>query len=182
MVLDIEDFIGAHPGGKFVLKESIGHDISKYFYGGYCMEDNLGVRIPAQGHTHSNYAKVTVNDLVIATYERENLAVDDIRVRVNSERTHKINSTTSTVFLRADSGKPIFREWSDDIKMIGKHWKVTSSLNNSVTRHYTVANVMNPRVYRDFLCALRSGDSSVIDKWQNDVHSQDQVLTVKNYN
>jgi cytochrome b involved in lipid metabolism len=56
-----------HPGGKFVIRHSIGQDISKYFFGGYCMEDNLkGVQ---KGHVHSYYAKLIVNDLAVGVYE-----------------------------------------------------------------------------------------------------------------
>jgi stearoyl-CoA desaturase (delta-9 desaturase) len=41
LVLDITDFINEHPGGRFVLKHNIGKDISKFFFGGYCLEGNL---------------------------------------------------------------------------------------------------------------------------------------------
>lgn len=40
MVLDVTKFIDYHPGGKFVLKINNGRDISKFFYGGYCLEGN----------------------------------------------------------------------------------------------------------------------------------------------
>jgi cytochrome b involved in lipid metabolism len=39
MVLDISDFINTHPGGKFSLSHNIGKDISKFFYGGYSLEN-----------------------------------------------------------------------------------------------------------------------------------------------
>ena len=42
LVLDMEEFIDQHPGGRFVLTHNIGRDISKFFYGGYSLEDNLG--------------------------------------------------------------------------------------------------------------------------------------------
>ena len=64
LVLDVKSFIGSHPGGKFFLKHNIGKDISKFFYGGYSMEGNLGKK-PASGHAHSNYARKIVNDLAI---------------------------------------------------------------------------------------------------------------------
>jgi len=41
LILDITDFINEHPGGRFVLKHNIGKDISKFFFGGYCLEGNL---------------------------------------------------------------------------------------------------------------------------------------------
>jgi len=40
MVLDLAPFIDHHPGGKFSLVQNIGRDISKFFYGGYSLENN----------------------------------------------------------------------------------------------------------------------------------------------
>lgn len=67
MVLDVSKFIDYHPGGKFVLQVNTGRDISKFFYGGYCLEGNSGGR-PAEGYMHSNYAKLIVNDLIVGVY------------------------------------------------------------------------------------------------------------------
>lgn len=58
-VVDIGEFTEYHPGGKFVMCINVGRDISKFFYGGYCLEDNNGGR-PAEGHNHSNYARMIV--------------------------------------------------------------------------------------------------------------------------
>jgi hypothetical protein len=52
LVLNVSEFINQHPGGRFLIRHHIGTDISKYFYGGYALEGNLG-RSPAQGHNHS---------------------------------------------------------------------------------------------------------------------------------
>jgi cytochrome b involved in lipid metabolism len=35
LVLNVGDYITSHPGGPFLIRECIGRDISKYFYGGY---------------------------------------------------------------------------------------------------------------------------------------------------
>jgi len=70
LVLNVGEFMNQHPGGRFVIRHNIGRDISKYFYGGYCLEDNMGKR-PAQGHNHSNDARLIVNDLAVAMYEPE---------------------------------------------------------------------------------------------------------------
>ena len=39
LVLNVEKFKCEHPGGRFLLEHSIGRDISKYFYGGYTLEN-----------------------------------------------------------------------------------------------------------------------------------------------
>jgi len=69
MVLDISKFILHHPGGKFVLLQNVGRDISKFFYGGYSLENNLGPQ-PSRGYTHSNYAKMIVNSLIVGVYDK----------------------------------------------------------------------------------------------------------------
>ncbi len=50
-----------------MIRHNVGHDISKYFYGGYNLEGNLGKK-PAFGHTHSAIARMVVNDLIVAKY------------------------------------------------------------------------------------------------------------------
>ena len=62
LVLDVTQFAENHPGGKFVIDKLNGRDISKFFYGGYSFEQNSG----SQNHTHSNYARRIVNDLIVA--------------------------------------------------------------------------------------------------------------------
>ena len=39
MVLDVTKFQFSHPGGTFSIKQNIGRDISKFFYGGYTLEN-----------------------------------------------------------------------------------------------------------------------------------------------
>ena len=41
LVLDIENYMDNHPGGRFLLEHNIGRDISKFFYGGYALDGNL---------------------------------------------------------------------------------------------------------------------------------------------
>lgn len=67
LVLDIAEFARYHPGGKFVIEHTVGTDIAKFFYGGYCLEDNLKPT-PSFGWKHSNYARIIANDLAIATF------------------------------------------------------------------------------------------------------------------
>ena len=54
-----------HPGGTFSLSQNIGRDISKFFYGGYSLENKI--KVPE--HRHSNDARMIVNDLIIGRLE-----------------------------------------------------------------------------------------------------------------
>jgi cytochrome b involved in lipid metabolism len=61
LVLDVARFLDDHPGGKFSIEHNIGRDISKFFHGGYSLE-NINKVDP---HTHSNDAKLIVQKLVV---------------------------------------------------------------------------------------------------------------------
>jgi cytochrome b involved in lipid metabolism len=39
MVLDVRKFRSEHPGGQFLIDFHIGRDVSKFFYGGYVLEN-----------------------------------------------------------------------------------------------------------------------------------------------
>ena len=52
MVIDLSQYLDDHPGGKFSLEHSIGKDISKYFHGGYSLENQNKVN----EHLHSKDA------------------------------------------------------------------------------------------------------------------------------
>lgn len=93
LVLDCSKFVKLHPGGQFVLTHNAGRDISKFFYGGYSMEGNIGNSKPAFGYNHSSYAKRIIESLAIATYESSVIAVET-NVRILQDETKRINGTT----------------------------------------------------------------------------------------
>lgn len=67
MVLDLTDYMVNHPGGKFSLAHNIGRDVSKFFYGGYSLENQNKV----ENHVHSNDARRVVNTLIVGKLERD---------------------------------------------------------------------------------------------------------------
>lgn len=64
MVIDVSRFMLQHPGGQFSLRQNIGRDVSKYFHGGYSMENISKV----DNHRHSRDAQMIVNALTIGRY------------------------------------------------------------------------------------------------------------------
>lgn len=48
------------------MQQNIGRDVSKFFYGGYSLENKIKV----SEHRHSNDARMIVNDLIIGRLER----------------------------------------------------------------------------------------------------------------
>jgi hypothetical protein len=90
-VLDMSKFPLYHPGGNFVLTHDIGRDISKFFYGGYILE-NYNRSKP---HTHTNIARIVVNRLSIA-YMNGPANIYTVRVA----KKEAINSFTATFTLQ----------------------------------------------------------------------------------
>ena len=81
LVLDVTSFAGSHPGGRFLIERNIGRDISKYFHGGYSFEPMSG----SKNHTHSNYARTIVNNLIVARFvAKRETAVMSVQTRVQA--------------------------------------------------------------------------------------------------
>lgn len=57
LVLNVEHFMNYHPGGKFLLNHNIGRDISKFFYGGYALDNNADIE-GSVIHAHTNIARL----------------------------------------------------------------------------------------------------------------------------
>lgn len=153
MVLNVTEYVNQHPGGKFVLKINVGRDISKFFYGGYCLEDNLGPA-PARGYNHSNYAKLICDSLVVATYKPDSqTSSQTVTCYVDKSKTHKWNATTATVCFQNVLNEPVpcFQNSYKSLDTIGKHFKLRSLKNLDLYRQYTVCSTMQPRVYNGLL-------------------------------
>ena len=148
LVLDVSGFIAAHPGGKFLIEHNVGKDVSKFFYGGYSMEGNMGKK-PASGYAHSNYARKIVNGLAIAKINVKNdeSALTTI-CKVDTKKTVKLSKSTSIFFFESENGQvvPNFKSFFPGLRMTQKHFLVRS-LEDGLHRHYTSCNVMRPELY-----------------------------------
>lgn len=87
LVLNVENFAKSHPGGRFVLEHNVGRDVSKFFYGGYSMENGPWL----SPYRHSNGARKVVNSLIIARLEAK---IPTFQARIVDTR--KINPNTTT--------------------------------------------------------------------------------------
>ena len=56
-MLDVSTFMYNHPGTAFSIKRNIGRDVSKFFHGGYSLENICQV----SPHDHSNVARSICN-------------------------------------------------------------------------------------------------------------------------
>ena len=187
LVLDVSKFIEEHPGGRFVLQHNIGRDISKFFHGGYSLEDNLGGGSPARGHAHSSLARMIVNDLAIAKYAPA-VQVVTTECQVNEELCRDVNDTTKIiVFSSADMRNVTnWKQYFRDLSFLGKHYLVRNLDNGaSVARHYTICNAMRPDVYNAYINSLKPEDDptyKAIDPRSFDIHNTNTMtFCIKNY-
>jgi len=93
LVLDISKYKFEHPAGAFLLKFNIGNDISKFFYGGYCLEGSQGMK----PYNHSNVARIIVNTLVVG---RINDEIDVFKGKITSQ--YDISFTTKVFTMRLE--------------------------------------------------------------------------------
>lgn len=155
LVLDVGAFINEHPGGRFVIKHNIGTDISKFFFGGYSLEGNLEGVSP--GHNHSAYARRIVNSIAIAVYERDIETVSDLPVELSQKESSIISHNLKNVVFAATKVSDVLPTNYSDERVIGKHFRVTSTLTPFHSRHYTISNIMEPQKYHSLCNALKLG-------------------------
>ena len=41
VIMDLSGYFHQHPGGQFLLEQTVGRDISKFFYGGFALDGNI---------------------------------------------------------------------------------------------------------------------------------------------
>lgn len=87
LVLDVEDFLPRHPGGRWNIEHNIGKDVAKFFYGGYANDGNdIQNRENARSHVHSNFARKAVNGMAIARYCQFKSSSAICRIEPNPEK------------------------------------------------------------------------------------------------
>jgi hypothetical protein len=64
--------------------------------------------------------------------------------------------------------------------MLGKHFRVSPLDNPKLSRHYTICNVMQPKIYAAYLNALRD-DAFVSQDVLNEGVCDTVSFTIKNY-
>jgi len=135
LVIDGADFMGEHPGGKFLLEHCIGKDVSKYFHGGYVLEHSSGIT-PV---THSNVARIIANGLAVATFNDQ----------------YRINQSTSAFALMPREKDCLYYlPASTDYEAFGKHFLISSLSNLRVRRHYTLCQSLREDTYNKYLQAI----------------------------
>lgn len=141
LVLDLNGYERIHPGGKFNLKQNIGRDISKFFFGGYSLV-NVPKKVP---HHHSQAALDIVKTLVVGVIKDQQFVQDEL---FTITRSYPVNDTTKTFSFTSIDNEPVtnLKLWYNDPAMIGRHFLVYSVQNPNVKRHYTICSSMHPSI------------------------------------
>jgi len=113
LVLDIGAYKYEHPGGLFSLQHNSGRDVTKYFHGGYAMEEGV------TPHQHSGVARAIVNSLIIG---RLGNSTQSCEAKVLSKRDVTVNTSAFLI------DGPLVPEISLD--NIGKSYLVTAKTEN----------------------------------------------------
>ena len=92
----LKDYIDKHPGGRFSLEANIGRDVSKYFYGGYALENFADDKVLP--HTHSQDARRLVEKYAIGILEKK---ATNNKVKIVDAVPANFNGTTATVLFGA---------------------------------------------------------------------------------
>mmetsp|Transcript_33937 Transcript_33937/g.25007 ORF Transcript_33937/g.25007 Transcript_33937/m.25007 type:complete len:160 (+) Transcript_33937:1146-1625(+) len=150
MVLNVQNYADFHPAGRFLLEANAGRDISKFFHGGYSMENTGKVLV----HSHSPIAKRIVNGLIVGKLEQPAAKFQGTVV----EKTD-VNGATAVFKFKVEGkqegkGKGPQTFYSD-IDMIGRHYLLNAVDNPRVKRHYTISNVMRKDVYEHVVAMLQ---------------------------
>lgn len=92
MVLNLGNYIDKHPGGRFSLEANIGRDVSKYFYGGYALENFAHDKVLP--HTHSQDARRLVRKYAIGILDRK---ASNNKLKITSASPANYNGSIATI-------------------------------------------------------------------------------------
>jgi len=118
----MRDYAKYHPGGTFTISGNYGRDISKFFYGGYAMENILE---KPKTHAHTNQARAIVNRYAIAVLA-DQIEVAQPVCQIKSAT--PVNQHTATYKFKTVSGNPVknWRNYYSDLEYFAKHFMVSS--------------------------------------------------------
>lgn len=142
-VLDMDEYAGIHPGGKFVLEKTVGRDVSKFFYGGYQMVSGAE-EFP---FNHSALAMSISQTFVVA-----NLAGQEHVAPILTQMAGKeiINSIATMFTLKTTDSKKVhdFKLWYSEFTKLGQHFLVYGQKNMTIKRQYTICSSIEPKFYQ----------------------------------
>ena len=160
-VVDMTIYYWEHPGSTYVLKEWIGCDLGKYFYGSYTMENWV------KPVTHSRIAGKILFKLIIGKIKHNpntykvfsSIASQNEQIQPGTTFMFKVKEK---VEITKDIWRVVFENKKLSIKkfykgldLIGRGY-IISSPKNQVSRYYTTWNCMGSKIYEEYRTALQA--------------------------
>ena len=173
-VVDLTFYYWEHPGSTYVLKEWIGWDLGKYFYGSFSMENWV------KPVTHSRIAGKILLKLIWGkikhnpdVYKVFNPVVESIEpIQKGTTFMFKVKDK---IEMSKDIWRVVFENKKLNIKkfykgldLIGRGY-IISSPKNQVSRYYTTCNCMGSKIYEEYRNALLTciNDKQYIRKYKS---------------
>jgi len=179
LVLNVGRYASRHPGGKFLIDATVGRDVSKYFYGGYKMENSKSNRDAP--YRHSMMARKCIPGLVYARLNEKAMTAEAGII----EKTDIVADTKAFTFECTDKAREVWSLFYQDIQMIGRHFLLTNTRVHSVQRQYTVCSSMRKPVHDGVVAQLKAavgGTFAEVDKGLfDDVAGSKICFSVKTY-
>ena len=142
LVLDMDGYIGYHPGGRFVLERNIGRDISKFYCGSYSILEDNSIKM----HNHGKQADWQVYQMIIGHCSGQLKGAETHLVKKVTQAL--ANETTGTFRLDTVSkdSKHQYRDYYSDLSNIGLYYVIYEKNNPTKKRQYTICNALIPNV------------------------------------
>ena len=152
MILDVSNYLSSHPGGRALLEQNRGRDVSKYFYGGYSMSK------ASYPYAHSSAAVKVTHNLAIAriasTCNPENGAPNFKASLI--ARDEVVKKQVYTVTFGMEEREIGVQRYYADIDVIGRHFLVYHKDAPAKKRQYTVCNSLQKDTYNEYLKVIES--------------------------
>jgi cytochrome b involved in lipid metabolism len=157
-VIDVESFLGEHPGGTAMLEHHIGRSVGRYFYGAYKLEWTM------RTHTHSKFAAKVMAKLAIAKIDlgSNNMIKNKIQNDYQIQNPNFIfNFKQRTKLMRKiyriemENQELMVKNISPDISLFGRSMLVVS-MKNCVSRYYTICHCMWSDIYQEYISAIKA--------------------------
>ena len=146
---------------------------------------------PAKGYFHSTFAKRIVVDIAIAMYQPGKTPVARTECRIVEDACTNVNSTTRTIVFESIDYRNVtnWKKYYADSSFIARHFLVRNIAGNhkdSVWRHYTVSNAMQPVFYESLVKSLKEISDPDYRPFERKRHldrdDQNTIsMTIKNY-
>ena len=103
-----------------------------------------------------------MNSLAIATFHKDVIVQNTVCLIIRNIST-KVTQDLSFIHLQSKDKQvvPNFKHFYSGLSMLGKHFLVRTVDKDRTARHYTICNVLRPKVYDELIRLLRTDDKNM---------------------